>query len=285
MVLARALGVDPPVLVLVEPTSAVDAHTEARIAERVAAARRGRTTVVTTVSPLWLRHADRVVLLEGGRVAAVGSARGAAGHAGVPERSWSASWRRAMSERPSDLLATSAATWRQRDPTTPPGLGPDLVPPPSGTPLRARVGALRSRHRLRRRWAEGVYAESRSPARGWPVSGEGEVVRFVGRLVRSRLRTFTALVVINALAAVAALTVPRLLGELVDHVAAAGPATQLGELSLVIVAVVVAQAVATFAGQVTSTVFGQNLLASMREYVVDTILRLPLEPGRSEQHR
>jgi ABC-type multidrug transport system fused ATPase/permease subunit len=68
VVLARALAVEAPILVLVEPTSAVDAHTEARIAERVAAVRRGRTTVVSTVSPLWLHHADRVVLLEHGRV-------------------------------------------------------------------------------------------------------------------------------------------------------------------------------------------------------------------------
>jgi ABC-type siderophore export system fused ATPase/permease subunit len=43
---------------------------------------------------------------------------------------------------------------------------------------------------------------------------------------------------------------------------------------------VTCQAVFTFAGQVTSTLFGQNLLASMREYVVETILRLPL--GRVE---
>jgi ABC-type multidrug transport system fused ATPase/permease subunit len=66
-VLARALAMDAPILVLVEPTSAVDAHTEARIAERVAAVRRGRTTVLTTVSPLWLHHADRVVLLQDGK--------------------------------------------------------------------------------------------------------------------------------------------------------------------------------------------------------------------------
>jgi ABC-type multidrug transport system fused ATPase/permease subunit len=73
VVLARALAADAPILVLVEPTSAVDAHTEARIAARVAAVRRARTTVVSTVSPLWLHHADRVVLFEGGRVTEEGT--------------------------------------------------------------------------------------------------------------------------------------------------------------------------------------------------------------------
>jgi ABC-type multidrug transport system fused ATPase/permease subunit len=72
VVLARALAADAPILVLVEPTSAVDAHTEARIAKRVSQVRADRTTVVCTVSPLWLHHADRVVLLAGGRVAAEG---------------------------------------------------------------------------------------------------------------------------------------------------------------------------------------------------------------------
>lgn len=72
VVLARALAVDAPILVLVEPTSAVDAHTEARIAARVSELRRGRTTVVCTVSPLWLHHADRVVLLRDGLVVAEG---------------------------------------------------------------------------------------------------------------------------------------------------------------------------------------------------------------------
>jgi len=73
VVLARALAVGAPILVLVEPTSAVDAHTEARIAERVAAVRRGRTTVVSTVSPLWLHHADRVVLFEDGKATVDGT--------------------------------------------------------------------------------------------------------------------------------------------------------------------------------------------------------------------
>ena len=62
-------------LLLVEPTSAVDAHTEARIADRLAAARAGRTTVVFTTSPLMLDRAERVVFLAGGRAAAEGRHR------------------------------------------------------------------------------------------------------------------------------------------------------------------------------------------------------------------
>jgi ABC-type multidrug transport system fused ATPase/permease subunit len=72
LVLARAVAADPEVLLLVEPTSAVDAHTEARIAERLHEARAGRTTLVTTSSPLLLDRADVVVFLQDGEVAAEG---------------------------------------------------------------------------------------------------------------------------------------------------------------------------------------------------------------------
>ncbi len=73
--LARALVADPEILILVEPTSAVDAHTEARVAERLHTARAGRTTVVTTTSPLVLDRADVVAWLEHGRVVAEGTHR------------------------------------------------------------------------------------------------------------------------------------------------------------------------------------------------------------------
>ncbi|MGW7540405.1 ABC transporter transmembrane domain-containing protein [Streptomyces sp. NPDC054770] len=72
LALARSLITDPGVLVLDEPTSAVDSHTEARIAEGVHALRSGRTTVVFTSSPLLLDRADRVVLVHEGEVVAVG---------------------------------------------------------------------------------------------------------------------------------------------------------------------------------------------------------------------
>ncbi|KAA9161095.1 ABC transporter ATP-binding protein [Amycolatopsis acidicola] len=59
--LARALALDADTLLLDEPTSAVDTHTEARITERIAELRRGRTTVVFTESPLWTLAADEVI--------------------------------------------------------------------------------------------------------------------------------------------------------------------------------------------------------------------------------
>ncbi len=73
LVLARALAADPEILVLVEPTSAVDAHTEARIAARLRAQREGRTTVVVSSSPLVLDAVDEVAFLRDGRVVATGT--------------------------------------------------------------------------------------------------------------------------------------------------------------------------------------------------------------------
>ncbi|MFD6112572.1 ABC transporter transmembrane domain-containing protein [Streptomyces yangpuensis] len=64
LVLARALLAAPDLLILEDPTASVDAHTEARIVERVAALRAGRTTVVLTDSPLWRAAADHVVRLD-----------------------------------------------------------------------------------------------------------------------------------------------------------------------------------------------------------------------------
>ncbi|MFE0134987.1 ABC transporter transmembrane domain-containing protein [Streptomyces sp. NPDC059037] len=75
LALARSLVTDAGVLVLDEPTSAVDSHTEARVADGIRDLRRGRTTVVLTSSPLILDRAERVVFLYEGEVVAVGEHR------------------------------------------------------------------------------------------------------------------------------------------------------------------------------------------------------------------
>ncbi|MEU5778903.1 ABC transporter ATP-binding protein [Streptomyces venezuelae] len=73
--LARALAADTEVLVLHNPTTAVDAVTEQLIARNVAKLRRGRTTVVITSSPAMLDAADRVLVLDEGVITAEDSHR------------------------------------------------------------------------------------------------------------------------------------------------------------------------------------------------------------------
>ncbi|MFI6284182.1 ABC transporter ATP-binding protein [Streptomyces sp. NPDC051018] len=68
--LARALAADAGILVLHNPTTAVDAVTEQLIARNIAELRRGRTTVVITGSPALLDAADRVLVLDDGVITA-----------------------------------------------------------------------------------------------------------------------------------------------------------------------------------------------------------------------
>ena len=100
--LARALLTQAEILVLIEPTSAVDAHTEARIAARLADARRGRTTLVITASPLVLDHVDEVQLVADGRLVARGTHAGLLDGVAGPEVA--ATYRRVVGRRMDDDL-------------------------------------------------------------------------------------------------------------------------------------------------------------------------------------
>ncbi|TDC73599.1 ABC transporter transmembrane domain-containing protein [Streptomyces hainanensis] len=116
LALARSLITDPEVLVLDEPTSAVDAHTEARIADGLGALRSGRTTVVFTSSPLMLDRADEVVFVHGGKVSAVGTHR--------ELLSGTAEYRSVVTRETEDEVAAVGAT----------GPGPAGAAGPSGVP-------------------------------------------------------------------------------------------------------------------------------------------------------
>jgi ABC-type multidrug transport system fused ATPase/permease subunit len=71
--LARAIYSSPDVLLAVDPTSAVDANTEAAMIDRIREARRDTTTVITTTSPLVLDRADEVIVLVDGKTSSVGT--------------------------------------------------------------------------------------------------------------------------------------------------------------------------------------------------------------------
>jgi len=71
--LARAVYATPDVLLAVDPTSAVDANTEAAMIDRIREARRDTTTVITTTSPLVLDRADEVIVLVDGKTSSVGT--------------------------------------------------------------------------------------------------------------------------------------------------------------------------------------------------------------------
>ena len=73
LALARAVLGAPPVLVLDDPLSSVDVHTEALIEDSLARVLEGVTGVLVVHRPSTLALADRVVLIDGGRVSATGT--------------------------------------------------------------------------------------------------------------------------------------------------------------------------------------------------------------------
>ncbi|WP_232548803.1 ABC transporter ATP-binding protein [Propioniciclava soli] len=173
-----------------------------------------------------------------------------------------------------ELLPGSAATWRQEPEAAriPASLHVDRTLPP-----RHRLDRWVARHRERQDHARAVFAASRNPERGLPVARMRSALGFIGSLLGTRRLGVTAMIVFNALAAVAALVIPRLLGDLVDD-ATGGGATlrETDTVLLFVLGVVLAHGVLTFAARRASAVVGYDLLAAAREHVVETVLRLPL---------
>ena len=71
--LARAFLTDPKILILDDSTSSIDSATEDQIQRAIFRASQGRTTIIITHRISQIRWADLIVVLRGGRVAAIGS--------------------------------------------------------------------------------------------------------------------------------------------------------------------------------------------------------------------
>jgi ATP-binding cassette subfamily B protein len=73
LALARAFLTDPQILILDDSTSAIDSATEDKIQRAIYAAAQGRTTLIITHRLSQIRWADLIMVLRGGRIAAIGS--------------------------------------------------------------------------------------------------------------------------------------------------------------------------------------------------------------------
>jgi ATP-binding cassette subfamily B protein len=71
--IARALLADRPILLLDEATSALDAASERLVQQALAALEEGRTTLAIAHRLATVRHADRIVVMERGRIVAEGA--------------------------------------------------------------------------------------------------------------------------------------------------------------------------------------------------------------------
>ncbi len=73
LALARALLIDPEILILDDAMSAVDARTEAHIVEAIRTSRKGRTTIIATHRLSAIEHADWSIVLDEGAISEEGT--------------------------------------------------------------------------------------------------------------------------------------------------------------------------------------------------------------------
>jgi ATP-binding cassette, subfamily C, bacterial len=109
-----------------------------------------------------------------------------------------------------------------------------------------------------------------------PISTPARTRAAVGELLRGRWLLLAGTAVVLVVSTVAILTVPPLLGRIVDAVITRGPASAIDVLALGLVAALLARAVLAALGQVLVAWLGEQMLAGLREQVVRRALDVPL---------
>ncbi len=133
---------------------------------------------------------------------------------------------------------------------------PLQLPPPSDLPDAARDESL--------------------PGPTLPVAGRATLRAYLGALVRRHRRLLATMLSLHAAAALAGLVAPRLLGAIVEAVESGAGVGTVDRLTLVIAGALVAQTLLTRAARYRSFVFGEKVLAELREDFVRDTLALPI---------
>lgn len=118
-------------------------------------------------------------------------------------------------------------------------------------------------------------AEATADARALPVADPARVRRAAFLLVRAEAPAFTAVLLLNGLAAAAGLLGPWLLGRIVDRVEAGAGAATVDRLALVILLGALVQLLLARYARLVGYRFGERTLARVREQFVDRALALP----------
>jgi ATP-binding cassette subfamily B protein len=274
--LARALLIDPRVLVLDDATSAVDAAVEARIHEALRAEMQGRTTLLVAHRRSTLALADRVAVLDAGRVVDVGTA------AELEARS--ALYRLLLSGADGDVVplespppgGTTSAAWPEVDPDSQDDAGPSHAAAVSIGGRGAAMAAAAPTASLR------ALVDRLPPADEEPdVPAERARAADRGftlwRLIRPFRWPLVAALVLVALDTAAQLAIPALVRKGVDDGIAARSASLLLGVAGIALAVVLADfAVARGSAWLTGRT-GERLLYTLRVKTFAQLQRLGLD--------
>ena len=109
-----------------------------------------------------------------------------------------------------------------------------------------------------------------------PVADTAAVRRYVAQIVRQHPRWVGGGIGLHGLAALAALAAPRLVGDLVEAAASGSTMVQVNRTALLLAGFLVLQTVLTRYARFVSEVFGERVLAQLREDFVDNALALPV---------